>query len=183
MIFDRYFAASALVAALMLTGCGKGTEPTSSQSPVVQTTATATSSEGSVSGQQNLGQTLSREAASEDSKPPAFEAAPRELQVDRKKAQETVAKADKASRAGRYHEAAAAYSEALVNDPQNPEIPYKGARNYAAWGKSDLAIESLGVAADLGYSDAGTVRSQTEFEPLRPNPRFSKIVKRIEANR
>jgi hypothetical protein len=113
---------------------------------------------------------------------PSFDAEPVDLIPDPGLAKETVEKADSARQAGNHSSAAQAYNDALVSDPQNPEIPYKSALNYAAWGKSELVYECLGLAADLGYSDVATVKSQNEFDSFRASPRFSKIVSRMESN-
>ena len=170
--------------ALMLLGCEKNADtPNSATTPALESTATP------MPGQTGEGKVESPETAVSGTKtevkekPPAYAAEPEEFVVDRAGAEESVAKAQAERASGNYEKAAKAYADAMVLDPQNVKIPYESARNFANWGKNDLAIESLGVAADLGYSDVQAVVSQSDFDPLRENPRFTKIVSRIEANR
>ena len=116
-------------------------------------------------------------------KTPTYQTEPRAPAGDSESGQELLSKADSARRSSDYKTAADLYSQAMMADPTNHEIPYRSALNYADWGKSDLAIESLGVAADMGYSDSQAVAAESKLDGLRENPRFAKIVKRIEGNR
>jgi Flp pilus assembly protein TadD len=108
---------------------------------------------------------------------------PSMLQVDPERAQQLVQQAHSEKTSGNFAAAETLYEQALMANPSDGSIPFGSSCNYAAWGKTDLAIETLTLAAQLGYSDSAAVESKAEFESLRGNPRFSKAEEMIRANR
>ncbi|MFM8338195.1 MAG: TPR end-of-group domain-containing protein, partial [Opitutaceae bacterium] len=51
----------------------------------------------------------------------------------------------------------------------------------AAVGRADEAVTELEKARDSGYAFGFALRTSEEFEPLRDNPRFQKLMKECEA--
>jgi tetratricopeptide (TPR) repeat protein len=163
-----------------LTGCSQDAPKDSAETP-----SAVTASEGSTATKSDDDEENGAAATSggKDVKAPTYEAAPTEIVKDPEKARAALSDGDSQKAAGDYEKAADAYNRAMRLDPTNAEIPYKHALNYAAWGKRELVFESLALSADLGYSDSQKVSTQSEFDPYRENPRFGRIVKRMESNR
>lgn len=110
-------------------------------------------------------------------------APPRDIASDPERGKKLVAEAASSQEKADYAQAAQLYQDAMQADPENPQIPYLGAVNYAKWGDQDLALESLAVAADMGYADTSAVATENAFDPLRQNPAFHEVMERVENNR
>lgn len=187
---SRMLTATALVAALALTGCSKSTTGEPVSEGAVTTSATA-SPRSTASPQADFSTSATTESASRgaansgsvpEGDPPSETVVPVATKADPAKANELMGQADALQARGSYSEASTMYQDAMQADPDNLELPYKSACNYARWGKSEEAIESLGVAADMGYADAAAVKASDAFGKLKENPRFQKIVSHIEKN-
>lgn len=182
--------ATALVSTLALAGCSKSSTKGPASESVVATSATgqprSSASPGTALPDSATSGASSGTAAvagtESEGDPPSETVVPTTAKADPEKAKELVGQADALQARGSYSEASQLYQDAMQADPGNLELPYKSACNYARWGKTEEAIESLGVAADMGYADAAAVKSSDAFGKLQENPRFQKIVAHIEKN-
>ena len=186
-VLSRVLMATALVSTLALAGCSKPAEEQPTSNNPVTVTATATprgaasprAADASATGGEA---TTGNAEAAPQGNPVSETVVPTTAKRDPEKATDLMGQADALQARGSYSEASTMYQDAMQADPDNVELPYKSACNYARWGKSEEAIESLGVAADMGYADAAAVKSSDAFGKLQENPRFQKIVSHIEKN-
>lgn len=172
----------------LLGGCGKS-EPTpnATESPGVQATASPAASTATPTtdgGTDNSGSTQSGNGESaKDPKETGVQAADAKVVLgNAEKGEELLQKANFERGSNNYAAAAELYNEALMADPKNFNIPYEGGCNFALWGKDDLALETLHVAADLGFSDSSALESNVALDTLRENPRFTRLEAKVEAN-
>lgn len=57
---------------------------------------------------------------------------------------------------------------------------YNHACIHAMWGQADAAFEALDKAHEMGFNDAGQLRSDTDMDGIRSDPRFAAIVAKVE---
>lgn len=76
----------------------------------------------------------------------------------------------------RYDESTAAYRHALDLGAAVPTCTYNIACNYALLGKTEDALLWLRKALNMGFLDEQTLRTDTDFESLRSDPRFREVV-------
>jgi hypothetical protein len=82
--------------------------------------------------------------------------------------------------AGENEAAIPAYQKALETGFQPSVAPMiRLARVYAAVRQTDKAFEWLNKAADTGFFPPGLLKTATEFDPLRDDPRFKEIYERV----
>jgi tetratricopeptide (TPR) repeat protein len=79
---------------------------------------------------------------------------------------------------GRIDTALEALEAALRLGFSPPHTHYMLARAYARAGRNDHALDQLGQAVAGGLQDAGAIREQAEFEPLRSSPLFQAALDR-----
>ncbi len=75
----------------------------------------------------------------------------------------------------RYDESTAAYHHALELGAAIQTCTYNIACNYALLGKTDEALFWLRKALDLGFLEEQTLRTDTDFDALRSDPRFREL--------
>lgn len=61
------------------------------------------------------------------------------------------------------------------------ERAFMMARLYARQGDTELALRNLRQAIALGFSDADAIRGESDFEPLRRDPRFADFLSNLDA--
>jgi tetratricopeptide (TPR) repeat protein len=66
--------------------------------------------------------------------------------------------------------------------PTNATAHYNLACSLALSKRPSEALESLQHAIDLGYSDADWMLQDPDLEELKGNPRFQKLLQRLEEN-
>lgn len=81
-----------------------------------------------------------------------------------------------ACEAGSYELAFQLGQEALALDPASGQSQYHLACYYSKAGRKDDALKYLGEAVARDAKLATTAKSDTDFTPLRTDPRFVKIV-------
>lgn len=180
-------ALSLLCSLLFLGGCrgGESTDPQPTGTvalsvPEVESSSGESSSQPiETSGAAPVAGPEPVSVSEQEMSPPAQ---PQDISSDPKRGQELLTEADSLRAQSNYARAAEVYQDAMQADPSNSQIPYQCAVNYAEWGKDDLAIEALALAADMGYADTSAVTANGAFSPLRENPRFQRAMERIENN-
>lgn len=81
-----------------------------------------------------------------------------------------------------FQEAETLYREALKAEPRFVEIHYEAACNYSLWGKRKQAIDSLWKSAEFGFADKGLLDTNIALDPVRDNPGFDDILKKVGEN-
>jgi adenylate cyclase len=77
-------------------------------------------------------------------------------------------------------EKAVEWSErALAADPDEPVLYYNVACTYTQLGNLDRALELLDRAVKLGYGNRAWLEKDSDFDPLRGDPRFQAILARL----
>ncbi len=80
-------------------------------------------------------------------------------------------------RADRYEEAAQAFKRA-ADEGHNPATSlYNAACSYALLGDADRAIPTLADAIDAGWDDIDKIADDSDFDPIRSDPRFARALK------
>jgi len=82
----------------------------------------------------------------------------------------------------KYPEAAAACRMMIEIAPRAPGARFLLARVLARLGKKDEALSALERAAELGFDDPGSARTDGALAPLRDEARYRKALARISAN-
>jgi adenylate cyclase len=72
--------------------------------------------------------------------------------------------------------AIALIERALAIDPEDPMLLYNIACGYANLGRLDEALDSLESAVDKGYGHKEWIEHDSDFAPIRENPRFKAIL-------
>jgi tetratricopeptide (TPR) repeat protein len=72
------------------------------------------------------------------------------------------------------------YRKILDSYPADPENWYNLARGQAAAGETDLAIETLTLAVDYGWSNSLSVDRDPYFKSFHSDPRFQGLLERME---
>ena len=79
--------------------------------------------------------------------------------------------------ADRYEEAAQAYRRAADEDHNKATALYNAACSYALLGDADRAIPTLTEAIDAGWDDFDHIADDSDFDPIRSDPRFARAVR------
>jgi non-specific serine/threonine protein kinase len=84
---------------------------------------------------------------------------------------------------GRPDEATQWIERALGIDPRDPGVLYNAACVYANLRRIDRSIELLGQALDAGFAEKEWIEHDSDLDPLRGDPRFTILLKRLETKR
>lgn len=79
-------------------------------------------------------------------------------------------------RSDRYEEAAAAFHRAAEENYKRDTALYNEACSYALLGDANRAIPALQEALRAGWDDIEHIANDSDFDPIRSNPRFAKVV-------
>jgi beta-lactamase regulating signal transducer with metallopeptidase domain/tetratricopeptide (TPR) repeat protein len=79
--------------------------------------------------------------------------------------------------ADRYEEAAAAFKRAAEEGHDPATSLYNAACSYALLGDADRAIPTLADAIDAGWDDIDKIADDSDFDPIRSDPRFAKAIR------
>jgi len=66
--------------------------------------------------------------------------------------------------------------------PENKHVRYNLACSYALTGQNDKAILNLNKAVELGYRDVEQLREDKDLEPIKSDPRFQSLIKKLSAD-
>jgi beta-lactamase regulating signal transducer with metallopeptidase domain/Flp pilus assembly protein TadD len=80
-------------------------------------------------------------------------------------------------RAERFEEAAAAFRRAAEEGHRPETALYNAACSYALLGDAGRASEALAAAIDAGWDDIEKIAEDSDFDPIRSDPRFARAVK------
>jgi tetratricopeptide (TPR) repeat protein len=80
---------------------------------------------------------------------------------------------------GHYREAIQAFRKAIARDERRPEATYNIACGYARLGDRDAALDWLEQASTLGFDLSKYLMSDDDLLPLRADPRFRDLVRRV----
>jgi serine/threonine protein kinase/Tfp pilus assembly protein PilF len=67
-------------------------------------------------------------------------------------------------------------SRAMAIDPEDPMLLYNVACNYSVLQRYDDALNALERAVEKGWGDRAWIEHDSDFDPLRSNPKFQAIV-------
>ncbi len=81
-----------------------------------------------------------------------------------------------------YQEALSWYKKALLNDISQSWIAWNAACAAAHTDQVDLAFDYINQAIDLGFSDLEHLIQSEELQPLKSNPKWDIIIRRISHN-
>jgi tetratricopeptide (TPR) repeat protein len=78
---------------------------------------------------------------------------------------------------GRYKQALADFGKVLTFESDCSDTPYRKAQCHAALGNTDLAVENLQQAIQLGsYKYLEKAKTNSIFDPIRQDSRFQKLI-------
>jgi beta-lactamase regulating signal transducer with metallopeptidase domain/tetratricopeptide (TPR) repeat protein len=80
-------------------------------------------------------------------------------------------------RADRYEEAAVAFKRAADEGYDPAKSLYNAACALALMGDADHAIPTLSDAIDAGWDDVDKIADDSDFDPIRSDPRFARAIK------
>jgi hypothetical protein len=80
-------------------------------------------------------------------------------------------------RAGEYDRAAATIAEGLAERPDHPPLLYNLACAESLAGDTEAALGHLGRAIELNAEAARRATDDTDFDPIRHDPRFAELVR------
>jgi beta-lactamase regulating signal transducer with metallopeptidase domain len=80
-------------------------------------------------------------------------------------------------RADRYDDAAVAFRRAADEDYAPAKSLYNAACSYALLGDADRAIPTLLEAIDAGWDDIDHIADDSDFDPIRSDPRFARALR------
>jgi tetratricopeptide (TPR) repeat protein len=83
---------------------------------------------------------------------------------------------------GKYREAIEAGERSLSLNDQQPMTHFNLARSHARLNESDKAFASLKGAVEAGFSQVELLNAETDFTPLRDDPRFKELATRASVN-
>jgi adenylate cyclase len=83
------------------------------------------------------------------------------------------------SRVGEKQKANELAEQALRQDQDEPVVLYNVACFYVFQGDHERAIELLEKAVELGFGDRAWIETDSDLDPLHPNPRFAALLARI----
>ncbi len=89
-------------------------------------------------------------------------------------------KLQKAMEAERWEKALPAALEIVKLDPTDATSHYNAGCVLARMGQPAAAVEALDHAAELGFSAAGTLRTDPDLESIRGLPGYAAVLKRVE---
>ena len=82
---------------------------------------------------------------------------------------------------GRYQDGLRADREMVQMEPDSPNAWYNLACSLSLTGQPDDAFAALEKAIALGYDDAERMQDDDDFEPIKKDPRFARILAQILA--
>ena len=68
---------------------------------------------------------------------------------------------------------------AVTIAPNEPGLLYNAACTYSTLGRADEALEHLEQAVRAGYSHRAWLENDSDFDPIRDQPRFKAILKSL----
>jgi tetratricopeptide (TPR) repeat protein len=71
-------------------------------------------------------------------------------------------------------------TKATIIDPDNPSVLYNVACLFANLEEIDRAIDSLEQSIDAGMAHREWIENDPDLDPLRDNPRFAKLITRLD---
>ena len=84
---------------------------------------------------------------------------------------------------GRYQEGLAADRQMVQMEPDSPTAWYNLACSLSLTHQPDDAFAALEKAIDLGYDDAEWMQDDDDFAPIKPDPRFARILAQLLARK
>ena len=84
---------------------------------------------------------------------------------------------------GRYQDGLNADRQMVRMDPGSPTAWYNLACSLALTGQPDAAFAALEKAIALGYDDAEWMQDDDDFEPLKHDPRFARLLAQLLARK
>ena len=82
---------------------------------------------------------------------------------------------------GRYQDGLRADREMVRMEPDSPNAWYNLACSLSLTGQPDDAFVALEKAIALGYDDAEWMQNDDDFEPIKKDPRFARILAQLFA--
>ena len=82
---------------------------------------------------------------------------------------------------GRYQDGLRADREMVRMEPDSPNAWYNLACSLSLTGQPDDAFAALEKAIALGYDDAEWMQDDDDFEPIKKDPRFARILAQLFA--
>ena len=82
---------------------------------------------------------------------------------------------------GRYQDGLRADREMVQMEPDSPNAWYNLACSLSLTGQPDDAFAALEKAIALGYDDAEWMQDDDDFEPIKKDPRFARILAQLLA--
>lgn len=84
---------------------------------------------------------------------------------------------------GRYEDGLAADRDMVRLQPRSPTAWYNLACSLSLTGATDAAFAALEKAIALGYDDAEWMQDDDDFAPIQDDPRFARLLARLQAPR
>ena len=84
---------------------------------------------------------------------------------------------------GRYQDGLRADRDMVRMEPDSPNAWYNLACSLALTGQPDDAFAALEKAIALGYDDAEWMQDDDDFEPLKKDPRFARLLAQLLARK
>ena len=84
---------------------------------------------------------------------------------------------------GRHEDGLRADREMVRLEPDSPNAWYNLACSLALTGQPDAAFAALEKAIALGYDDAEWMQDDDDFEPLKKDPRFARLLAQLLARK
>ena len=82
---------------------------------------------------------------------------------------------------GRYQDGLRADRDMVRMEPDSPNAWYNLACSLSLTGQPDDAFAALGKAIALGYDDAEWMQDDEDFEPIKQDPRFARLLAQLLA--
>ena len=82
---------------------------------------------------------------------------------------------------GRYQDGLRADRDMVRMEPDSPTAWYNLACSLSLTGQPDAAFAALEKAIALGYDDAEWMQDDDDFEPIKQDPRFARILAQLLA--
>ena len=82
---------------------------------------------------------------------------------------------------GRYQDGLGADREMVRLEPRSPTAWYNLACSLSLTNQADAAFAALEKAIALGYDDAEWMQDDDDFEPIKKDPRFARILAQLLA--
>jgi adenylate cyclase len=82
-------------------------------------------------------------------------------------------------KAGEPEEALQMVEKAVLIDPNETAVLYNASCIYSLLGKIDMALDYFEKAIESGYSSREWIENDSDLDPIRDNPRFQKIMKKL----